>query len=400
MTGSRIQFSGMKCVIYFAWLWALCAAQEEQKVANANNEFGFRLLQKIPASSEVNVFFSPYSVSTALAMAYAGARGETQQELYDSLAYSSAGLAPDHVHNAHAQHTQALKSPSSSTLLVANTAVVQEGYNVLREYLHTLNQSFGAEASTANLADEQSLRSINEWVKHHTDGKIEQLLSEPLSSDARLVLLNAIYFKGLWNTPFHSASTFKASFFNAGTERVEVDMMHGQITAGYARDDETNSDVVDLPYAGLDYSMTIVRPRDRTGADALRQVLTRQVFRRFLSELSETVVNVALPKFKIEGEYKLRRPLSLLGVSKAFNKDEADFSGISGSRDLFVHDVVHKAVVEVNEEGSQAAAVTGVTIYTQSAFVGTPFVVNHPFLFFIRNRQTGDVLFAGQVNHL
>uniref|UniRef100_G3MLS9 Serpin domain-containing protein n=1 Tax=Amblyomma maculatum TaxID=34609 RepID=G3MLS9_AMBMU len=390
----------MKYFIFISCLWALCAAQDEQKVAHANNEFGFRLLQKIPASSEVNIFFSPYSVSTALTMAYAGARGETQHELYESLAYAAVGLAPDHVYNAQAQHTQVLKSPSSSTLLVANTAVVQEGYNILGEYLNILKLSFDAEASVANLADEQSLSNINEWVKNHTGGKFEKLLSEPLSTDAKLVLLNAIYFKGIWNTPFHSTSTFKAPFFNAGTEQVEVDMMHGQITAGYARDDDTNADIVDLPYAGLDYSMTIVRPRDRTGVDALRNTLTWPVFRRLLSQLTETVVNVELPKFTIEGEYKLKRPLSLLGVSKAFQEDQADFSGISGFRDLFVYDVIHKAVVEVNEEGSQAAGATGVIFHTESAVRGTPFVVNHPFLFFIRNRQTGDVLFVGQVNHL
>uniref|UniRef100_A0A023GN51 Putative tick serpins 13 n=1 Tax=Amblyomma triste TaxID=251400 RepID=A0A023GN51_AMBTT len=390
----------MKYAVYLAWLLALCAAQEEHKVTDANNQFGFRLLHEIPASSDVNLFFSPYSVSTAMAMAYVGARGETQLDLHQALGYSSAGLTPDHVPSAHAQHTHLLRAPSNSTIRVANAAVVQNEYAVLREYLDLLSQSFGAEVHTGGLNDEHYLEIINDWVKNKTEGKIEKLLNQPLPPSTKLVLLNAIYFKGLWSTPFEPAATSTAVFFNAGVHSVEVDTMHAQLQAGYAEDDETNSDVIDLPYAGLDYSMTIVLPRQRTGAETLRQNLTLAVFRRLLSKLSNTLVEVSLPKFKLEAEYKLKGPLSALGASKAFDDRHADFSGISGTRDLVIYDVVHKAVVEVNEEGSEAAGATGVIFYTKSMVVGVPFVVDHPFLFFIRNRQTGDVLFAGQVNHL
>ncbi|KAK8772602.1 hypothetical protein V5799_024161 [Amblyomma americanum] len=395
-SGGRLQCKTMKSAIWLAWLLALCVAQEEHKVTDANNQFGFRLLHKIPVSSEVNLFFSPYSVSTAMAMAYVGSRGETQHDLHQALSYSTAGLTPDHVPSAHAQHTHLLRAPSNSTVRVANAAVVQNEYSVLREYLDLLSQSFGAEVNRAGLNDELSLNSINDWVKNKTEGKIEKLLSQPLPPNSKLVLLNAIYFKGLWSTPFEPAATSKAPFFNAGAHSVEVDTMHAQLQAGYAEDEETNSDVVDIPYAGLDYSMTIVLPKQRTGAEALRRSLTWPVFQRLLSKLSNTVVDVALPKFKLEGEYLLKAPLSELGASKAFDEEHADFSGITGNRDLVIYDVVHKAVVEVNEEGSEAAGATGVIFYTKSAIVGVPFVVNHPFLFFIRNRQTGDVLFAGQ----
>uniref|UniRef100_A0A131XCN2 Putative serpin n=1 Tax=Hyalomma excavatum TaxID=257692 RepID=A0A131XCN2_9ACAR len=391
----------MKIFICLAGLLALCSGQDEHKVTAANNQFGFRLLDQIPVSSETNLFYSPYSVSTAMAMAYVGARGETQLDLHETLGYSSVGLTPDHVPSAHAQHTHLLRAPSNSTLRVANAAVVQEHYTVTEEYLGLLRQSFGAEVSVSSLNDDNSVRVINDWVKNKTEQKIEQLLSEPLPPDTRLVLLNAIYFKGLWNVPFEVRGTSKKPFFNAGTERVEVDTMHAHLTAGYADDDETNVDVLDLPYAGLDYSLTVLLPRERTGVDALRQNLSWPVFQRLLSRLNMNArVAVALPKFKIEGSYKLKAPLSALGASKAFDERHADFSGISGGRDLVIYDVVHKAVVEVNEEGSEAAAATAVIFYTKSAVVGIPFVVDHPFLFFIRNRQTGDVLFAGQVNHL
>ncbi|XP_077519052.1 iripin-1-like [Amblyomma americanum] len=390
----------MKSGVLLAWLLALCVAQDEHKVTDANNQFAFRLLHKIPVSSEVNLFFSPYSVSTAMAMAYVGSRGETQHDLHNTLAYTSAGLTADHVPSAHAQHTFLLRAPSNSTIRYANVAVVQNDYPVLREYLDLLSESFGAEVNRAGLSDERSLNSINEWVKNKTDGKIEKMLTEPLPLRTRLVLLNAIYFKGLWKTPFEVTRTRKAPFFNAGAHSVDVDMMHGHVRAGYTQDDEMNTDVVDLPYAGLDYSMTILLPWERTGADSLKQSLTWSTFKRLLSRLSDMEIDVALPKFKLVGEYHLKEPLSQLGASKAFDERQADFTGITSSRDLVIHDVIHKAVVEVNEEGSEAAAATAVLIETRSDVPDVSFVVDHPFLFFIRNRRTGDVLFAGQVNHL
>lgn len=390
----------MKSVIWLSWLLAICIAQEEHKVTDASNQFGFRLLQKIPASSEVNLFFSPYSVSTALAMAYVGARADTQQELHESLGYSSVGLTPDHVPTAHAQHTHVLRAPSNSTLRVANAAVLQEHYNVLTEYLDLLTQSFAAEVSKANLADEQSRKNINTWVKNSTGGKIEDLLREPLPPNTKMVLLNAIYFKGLWDTPFDASFTSSAPFYNGGTEQVTVDMMRNEVRVPYAYHEATDADVADLPYAGLDYSMTIVLPRDRSGAEALRQRLSWPVFQNMLSHLQQQRLTLALPRFKLEGAYKLKQPISQLGAKKMFDERQADLSGITGSRDLFVHDVIHKAVVEVNEEGSEAAGASGVVFVTKSLSTSTRFIVDHPFLFFIRNTKTGDVFFAGQVNHL
>lgn len=390
----------MKSVIWLSWLLAICIAQEEHKVTDASNQFGFRLLQKIPASSEVNLFFSPYSVSTALAMAYVGARADTQQELHESLGYSSVGLTPDHVPTAHAQHTHVLRAPSNSTLRVANAAVIQERYNVLTEYLDLLTQSFAAEVSKANLADEQSRKNINTWVKNSTGGKIEDLLTEPLPPNTKMVLLNAIYFKGLWDTPFDASFTSSAPFYNGGTEEVTVDMMRNEVRVPYAYHEATDADVADLPYAGLDYSMTIVLPRDHSGAEALRQRLSWPVFQNMLSHLQQQRLTLALPRFKLEGAYKLKQPISQLGAKKMFDERQADLSGITGSRDLFVHDVIHKAVVEVNEEGSEAAGASGVVFVTKSLSTSTRFIVDHPFLFFIRNTKTGDVFFAGQVNHL
>ncbi|KAH8024791.1 hypothetical protein HPB51_001205 [Rhipicephalus microplus] len=376
-----------------------CVGEEETVITTSGNVFGLGLLQQIPSSPQTNIFYSPYSIYTALAMAYVGARGETQHDLHEALGYSTAGLSPESVASLHARHTRRLREPSNSTLLVANAVVVQTGYNVQRQYLDTLRDSFGAEVSEADLTDVQSLKTINDWVKNKTAGQIEQLLLEPLPSEAKLVLLNAIYFKGLWNTPFQAESTFKAPFFNAGTERVQVDTMHQQITAGYAEDDETNAQVVDLTYAGLDYSMVIILPRQKNGADAIRRNFSVPLYHRLLLKLRERVVDVALPKFKIDKLNPLKSNLTFLGLRKMFGS-EADLSGITGDRRLYVSDVLQRAVVEVNEEGTEAAAVTGVIGVNRIGIEPFLFTADHPFLFFIRDRKTNEIFFAGQVNVL
>lgn len=390
----------MTSAIWLVCLWAICAAQEERKVTDANNQFGFRLLQEMAASSEVNLFFSPYSVSTALAMAYVGSRGPTQRELHRVLGYSPVALTPDRVPSAHAQHVHLLHQPCNSTVRVANAAAIKRNYSVRADYLDTLNQSFNAELWKVNFPDEASRRNINDWAKNKTEGKIEELIGEPLPENTKLVLLNAIYFKGLWESPFRVRDTSRGSFFNGGTQRVAVDMMHQEVHGGYAYDAQINADVADLPYVGLDYSMTIVLPKEKTGADALRRRLSWRVFQRLLSELHETTLRVALPRFKLEGSYRLKEPLFQLGIEKLFQEQRADLSGISASRDLFVKDVIHKAVVEVDEQGSEAAGATDVLVVEERFHPTVSFVVNHPFLFFIRNTKTGDVLFAGEVNHL
>lgn len=390
----------MILAIWLVCLWAICAAQEERKVTDACNEFGFRLLHEMPASSEVNLFFSPYSVSSALAMAYVGSRGDTQRELHETLGYSSAELSPVRVLSAHAQHINFLRQPSNSTVRVANAAVIKRNYSVRREYLDSLSQSFDAELWKVNFLEESSRRNINDWAKNKTEGKIEELIGEPFPENTKLVLLNAIYFRGLWKSRFRVRDTYSDAFYNGGTQRVAVDTMHQEVHGGYAYDRETNADVIDLPYVGLDYSMTIVLPKDRTGVDTLRRRLSWRVFQRMLSELHETTLTVALPRFKLEGSYRLKELLSQLGVEKLFQEQQADLSGISRSRDLFVKDVIHKAVVEVDEQGSAAAGATDVLVVEERFHPTMPFVVDHPFLFFIRNTKTGDVLFAGQVNHL
>ncbi|XP_075545344.1 iripin-3-like [Dermacentor variabilis] len=379
---------------------AVASGQDFVRVIAASNDFAFRLLPLLSGSQSDNVFYSPYSVTTALAMVYAGANGTTLRELHESLRYNIVRLAQDKVLRAHAEHNRRLLAPSNTTLKIANAAVLDDKLNALPGYVNALNNGFGAELLKVDFigAGQSAVNVINSWVNQKTQHKISTLFDKPLSKDTRLVLLNAIYFKGTWRTKFARSKTEKAPFYTGDGRSTSVDTMQGSVKAGYAYARDIGATVLDLPYNGLDYSMTILLPRNKTGVEALRKNLTLLTLRDALARLSEATVEVYLPRFKLEEEYKLKEVLPRLGIRRMFNAGEADLSRINGGMDLFVDQVVHKAVVEVNEEGSEAAATTGVVINTRTTSGPEVFRADHPFLFFIRNRRTGDILFVGLVN--
>uniref|UniRef100_A0A4D5RGN0 Putative serine proteinase inhibitor n=1 Tax=Ixodes scapularis TaxID=6945 RepID=A0A4D5RGN0_IXOSC len=392
----------MKTLAAFLSILVLSWAQEETKLTKANNRFGLRLLRTLPSGPEENVFFSPYSVSTAMGMAFAGARGQTQQELSQGLGFSDADLTDAAVLDAYTHHTERLKStPSNSTLDVANAAAIQRTLALLNSYESALQSSFGAELHKVDFAGEPqaAVNLVNNWVKRKTHDKIEKLFNEPLDQDTLLVLLNAIYFKGDWGTAFNKEHTEKRQFLNGGVTPVEVDTMRLEARIKYRFFDDLQVEVVQLPYRGLDYTMAILLPKENTGVEGLKQNLTIDRFQNYLSDLRERKITVLLPKFKLETKYSLKTPLQSLGIKQIFEPG-ADLSGIN-DESLRVSAVEHKAVVEVNEEGTEAAAATGLVIVPYS--LGPEpvvFRVDHPFLFFIRNTRTDDIFFMGQVNKL
>lgn len=381
-------------------LLAVSFAQDDAKLTAASNDFAFRLLPLISRSQYENVFYSPYSVATALAMVYAGAEGPTLHELYEYLGYNLTGLAKDQVLSAHAEHNRRLLAPSNSTLKIANAAVVDGTLNVHPGYVKALENGFGAELLQVDFAGagQAAMNSINSWVSWKTQRKISALFDKPLSGDTKLVLLDAIYFKGMWRTMFDRSNTVEAFFFTSDGVVSKVDTMQGTVKAGYAYLHDIGASLLELPYSGLDYSMTILLPNHTDHFGSLRSGLTLQIFSEAVRELHETTVDVRLPRFTLEKKYDLKEALSSLGITRVFNAGEADLSGINGGRDLFVDEVVHKAVVEVNEEGSEAAAVTGAA--TRIVSGPTTFYVDHSFLFFIRNTRTADIIFVGIVNHV
>lgn len=375
--------------------------EKEQKLVSANNDFALRLLKILPSNRNENVFFSPYSLSAALGMTYAGARGTTRQEMSQVLGYTGAGLNEADVQEAFAHQNNRLQAEASRVgLEVANSAAVQEGFEIRDTYYAALNQSFNAHIFKVDFAHHgpQAVDTINAWVKQATHDKIPKLFEEPLDTDTRLVLLNAIVFKGLWASQFKRERTAKLPFYNGGDERTEVDMMFQQMRTNYVFDESLQANVVELLYRGDDYSMIVLLPSERTGVEALKQGLTIAKVDAVTASLRNTTIALHLPKFELEKQNDLKDNLTILGLHELFSR--ADLSGVTETPGLFVSDVVQRAVVKVDEEGTEAAAVTAVVSGIRSGLSIPVVKVDHPFLFFIRNRITGEIFFAGQVNKL
>ncbi|KAL3192232.1 hypothetical protein MRX96_059210 [Rhipicephalus microplus] len=389
-------------VILIGAIHAATPSSDVLKVMISNNNFALQLLPLMSTSQLDNVFYSPYSVTTALAMVHAGADALTRSELHVALKYHLLGLEEDEVVRAHADFNRHLLGPSNSTLEVANAVVLDLKLNALSSYLNALKNGFEAELLKADFSGDEraTLNTINSWVSQKTQQKISKLFDEPLPSFTKLVLLNAIYFKGTWLSKFDQSKTAKAPFYTADGRSTSVDTMQSVVKAGYAYVRDLAATMLELPYNGLDYSMVIALPQNESSVEVLKRQLNGTVIVAARQKLREATFMLHLPRFRLEQKYDLKEVLPKLGIKRIFNASEADLSTINGEKSLFVNQMVHKAVVEVNEEGSEAAAVTGVTVNTRIITGPGEIHVDRPFLFFIDNKRTGNVLFVGQVNKI
>lgn len=373
---------------------------KEEKLVSANNDFALRFFKILPSSQTENVFFSPYSLSAALGMTYAAARGTTQLGMSQALGYTEAGLSDADVMEAFAKQNFRLQIDANRVgLEVANGAAIQEGFTILDSYYDALSRGFEAQVFQLNFGRRGHLavNTINWWVKQSTHDKIDKLLDGSLDASTKLVLLNALVFKGLWASQFRREHTEKGFFYNGGQERTEVDVMFERLKTNNAYDESLRARVVELLYQGDDYSMLIVLPSERTGVEALKQDLTSTKLDAVTASLRNTTILLHLPKFKLDKQNNLKSNLETLGLGEIFGR--ADLSGVTGNPELVVSDVVQRAVVTVDEEGTEAAAATGVTV-NRTGTEPPAVNVDHPFLFFIRHRMTREILFAGQVNKL
>ncbi|XP_077528819.1 iripin-2-like [Haemaphysalis longicornis] len=380
--------------------------EKERKFATANNDFAFALLKTIPSYGSKNVFFSPYSLSAALGMTYLGARESTQFQLSKVLGYANYGLHAPDVEELFAMQTSRLQGEAAQVGLdMANGLAVQEDFRILETYYAAVNRSFNAHLLGLDFAQngQQAVDTINAWVKQATHDKVEKLFEEPLDTDTRLVLLNAIVFKGLWEIQFKRELTTKRMFYNGGGDRTEVDLMNLLVKTNYVLDASLQAHVVELPYRGVDYSMVIMLPvSDRNSLQALKEFLTFASFDAVVSSLRNTTIDFYLPKFDLESQMNLRSDLIKLGLKRIFDEpfSYTDLSGITGTTDLVVSDVVQRAVLKVDEDGAEVADGSGVNVISRGEVEPPTVIVNRPFLFFIRNRSTKEIFFAGEVNKL
>lgn len=367
----------------------------DPKLLQGNTEFSVSLYKQL-STKPGNLFFSPYSISSALAMTYKGAKGETAAEMKKTLCFQ---LESDALHKGFAGLSDDFKDAGQRDdldLTVANALWGQMGYKFLPEFTSALNRDYKAGFQQLDFAKatEPSRKTINDWVSKNTNGFIKDLLKPGIiKPDTRLVLTNAIYFKGQWEKAFKKSQTSESDFYVSKSKTVKVPLMsQWDEKFNYAR--RKGFKMLELPYKGQ-MSMLILLPDEKDGLPKVEAQLTPGLITKLAKEASKTKVGVMLPRFKMTQELSLKKTLLAQGMTLAFTP-KADFSGIDGSKALSIGEVVHKAFVDVNEEGTTAAAATAVVLKETAARSQT-FRADHPFIFIIRDQLSGTILFMGRV---
>lgn len=355
-------------------------------IPSASNQFALNFYSHVSEDKKRNIFFSPTSIFTAFAIAYEGAKDNTASEMQHVF-----GFEPDKskrtVQFADMQE-QLNKKQQNNTISLANALWINEGFDVLPEYIDTAKTHYKSDIESINFSDKNSIDIINEWINEKTKGKIEKIF-EDLDPSTKLVITNAIYFKGIWEEPFDQEKTLIGDFHVTSDTVVQVPMMESKtIFPNVAINDLVK--IVELPYEGEKFSMLILLPEDE-GMSSLEDSLSVDNLNKWKKELHTTKTKVYMPKFKLETEYDLKQILQDMGIHDAFGN--ADFTGISDSG-LYIEKAIHKAFVEVNEEGTEAAAATGIVMFESGPF---EFIIDRPFVFIIQDNETGSILFMGKV---
>jgi serpin B len=370
-------------------------------VVEGNNKFAFELYQKLQ-SQQGNLFLSPYSISTALAMTCAGARGQTEQEMAKTLQFPT-GISNEQFNKAFGEIIKQLNAEGQKgafALVVANALWGQKDYKFLPDFLTTVKTNYDGSLEQVDFKTqaEEARKTINAWVENKTRDKIKELIKPgTLDTMTRLVLTNAIYFKGKWAHQFKTDLTKESPFtLLTGEKALGVPMMNQKERFGYIEINDIQ--LLELPYKGDTLSMVVLLPKKPDGIKDLEKLLNDDNLKDWMSGLRKREVQVYFPRFKMTSEFGLADVLKEMGMPDAFSDDKADFSGMTGKKDLFISAVVHKAYVDVNEEGTEAAAATGVVMRTTSVELPPPvFRADHPFIFLVRDNHTGSILFLGRV---
>ncbi|WP_437975389.1 serpin family protein [Sorangium sp. So ce295] len=376
--------------------------EDKTALVSGNSAFALDLYQEL-RQEPGNVFFSPYSISTALAMTWAGAKGETETAMADTLRFN---LGQDKLHPAFNWIDLELESRGQGAqgadgegfrLNVVNALWGQNGYSFETPFVDTLGLHYGAGIHVVDFwgHPQESVDLINGWVSDQTEGKIEKLVPvEAITPETVLVLTNAIYFNAAWRTPFEPTATEDGAFETTEGTEVTVPLMRGSLEMPYAEGDGYQA--VAMPYDGDELSMLIILPAKGT-LDAFEASLDAAKVDGIAGAMSEHLVDTTMPRFKFDYDLSLKKTLEAMGMEIAFKPGVADFTGINSSGRPFIQDVIHKAFVGVNEAGTEAAAATAVIVGDESAPQPASLALVNPFLFLIRDNATGSILFVGRV---
>jgi serpin B len=376
-------FSGNKVV---------ASTRVEPKLVDANTDFAFRLYRELLQAEGENKFFSPASVAFALSMTYNGAAGETREGMAQALGIEALTL--EELNRANADLRTILQNPEEKVKTnIANSLWADNNALLVEDFVQRNSEFYEATVETLDLADPSAPDTINNWVERETQGKIKDLI-EALDPDSQLVLVNAIYFKGDWSTPFKEEATMEDTFNLADGKTKTVPMMYKQEELGtYAGE---GFKAIRLPYGQERFSMYVFVP-DK-GLDQFYQKLTAENWQQWMSSFEKKEAEIYLPRFKAEFKTGLNNALINLGMGHAFSGN-ADFSGMTPGGGWCIDEVIHQAAIEVNEKGTEAAAATGVVMKAVSLPQYFTVRADKPFFFAIRDDVTGTILFMGEVNN-
>jgi serine protease inhibitor len=378
------------------------ASPDIRTMADGNNSFAVALYRQLKVRHG-NLFFSPYGIYTSLAMTYAGARGQTEAEMAKTLHFS---LPQQNFHAAFGEmimQMEKIQQLDHIALASANSLWCQQDYRFTNTFLNLIHKDYDAEARNVDFKNSPQTVSdeINKWIAQKTGGKINNAVApSQITPDVRLILYSAIYFKGQWQTQFNAKNTKPMPFYVSTNQTVTVPMMclNSKFKTTYS--DDYSVKLLELPYSGNDLSMIIFLPESEIEQNTLcdlEQKMATENIREWLAKLDQTYphkTSVCFPRFTTTQSFDLGKELNSLGMTMIFNKN-ADFSGMNGTTNLFVSSVNHETFIEVNEEGTEAAAVARINAHLKSAAV--LFKADHPFVFLIRENHTGTILFIGRI---
>ncbi len=368
-------------------------------VVNANNQFAFELYSKYKKEyKDENIFFSPYSISVALTMTYEGAKGQTAKEM-ESVFHipKNANLRKPNFAKIINELNKKNKKYKLST---ANALWPQIGFQLLKEYQNTIKSYYGGKVTCLDYAGnaEKSRQIINGWVEDKTEDKIKDLIPpDVLGANTVLVLTNAIYFKGTWATQFDKKNTREENFTTSSGNTVKVPVMRlTDEDAKFNYAETKDLQILELPYKGEELSMLILLPK-QSDVNVIEESITTEKISEYRNNLQKTQIDIYIPKFKFETKYFMKKTLAEMGMPTAF-RPGADFSGINGKGGIWIDKVIHQAFVEVNEEGTEAAAATAVIMIEKKMVIRKKFRADHPFIFIIQQKDSGNILFLGRVS--
>ena len=379
----------------------MISANNPQGVVEGNNKFAFQLFHQVQGSTTGNQFYSPFSISTALAMVYGGARNETALQMSQTLNFP----LNDKFHGEYKHLLGKLHDGADGKikLNIANGLWAQKDFKFLDSYFNLVKQNYNSELKNVDFKDnaerEATRRDINSWVEKNTNDKIKNILSQSdLNAMTRLVLVNAIYFNADWTTPFKIESTKPREFSLVNGTKTIVSFMNQRGQFNYYEDSKIQA--IEIPYKENKASMVIILPITTDGIKELGKSLDYKYYQEIIEALQSTDVGLSFPKFKMDLQLELSTTLSQMGMPLAFSPESADFSGMTGKRDLFISKVIHQAFVKVDEKGTEAAAATAVVMSMGSAphhVEPKIFNADHPFVFLIKDNTTGSILFMGTI---